>query len=72
MKFHDFIFEEGNFGQYKKGKYYFDKPYLVRKTISFWKHNVRYFHRFEICPTQTLRHYAATIRSGVAAVMKHK
>lgn len=72
VKFHDFIFEEGNFGQYKKGKYYFDKPYLVRKTISFWKHNVRYFHRFEICPAQTLRHYAATVRSGVAAVMKHK
>ena len=73
LRLHEFIFSEGNFGTYTKGNgYYFDKPYIVRKTISLYRHNRRYMQRFAIAPGQTVSHYMNTLNSGFRAVLKHK
>ena len=73
VRLHEFIFSEGNFGTYTKGNgYYFDKPYIVRKTISLYRHNRRYMQRFAIAPGQTVSHYMNTLNSGFRAVLKHK
>lgn len=73
VRLHEFIFSEGNFGTYTKGNgYYFDKPYIVRKTISLYRHNRRYMQRFAITPGQTVSHYMNTLNSGFRAVLKHK
>ena len=73
VRLHEFIFSEGNFGTYTKGNgYYFDKPYIVRKTISLYRHNRRYMQRFAIAPGQTVSHYMNTLNTGFRAVLKHK
>lgn len=68
----EFVFETGNFG-HNRDYGYFDKyPYLVYKSISFWKHIKDGYRYFRIFPLDSLKVMARRIVVGLSVVIKGK
>ena len=67
-----FVLETGNFG-HNRDYGYFDKyPYLVYKTISFWKHIKDGYRYFRIFPLDSLKVMARRMVVGFSVVIRGK
>lgn len=68
----EFVFETGNFG-HNRDYGYFDKyPYLVYKSISFWKHIKDGYRYFRIFPLDSLKVMARRMLVGFSVVIRGK
>ena len=68
----EFVLETGNFGHNRDYSYFEKYPYIVFKTISFWKHikdSVRYF---KIFPLNSVKVLARRIMVGFSVVIRGK
>jgi hypothetical protein len=68
----EFVIETGNFG-HNRDYGYFDKyPYLVYKSISFWKHIKDGYRYFRIFPLDSLKVMARRMLVGFSVVLRGK
>lgn len=68
----ELVLETGNFG-HNRDYGYFDKyPYLVYKTISFWKHIKDGYRYFRIFPLDSLKVMARRMVVGFSVVIRGK
>ena len=68
----EFVFETGNFGHNRDYGYYDKYPYLVYKTISFWKHIKDGYRYFRIFPLDSLKVMARRMVVGFSVVLRGK
>lgn len=66
------IMEAGNFGQNRDISYFKKYPYLVRKTISLWRHSSDCLKRLLIFPKDTVLIWGRIISNGVVNTLKGK
>lgn len=67
-----FVLETGNFGHNRDYGYYDKYPYLVYKTISFWKHIKDGYRYFRIFPLDSLKVMARRMLIGFSVVIRGK
>lgn len=67
-----FIIESGNFGHNRDYSYYDKYPYVVYKTISFWRHTKDMFRYFSVFPVDSLRVMWRKIMVGLDVITKGK
>lgn len=65
-----FIMEVGNFGHNRDVSYYDKYPFLVRKTISFWRRTADAFLYLMIFPLDSVRFYVRTLFNGFSLAAK--
>ena len=65
-----FLLEVGNFGHNRDDSFYSKYPYLVYKTISFWRHLADFCTHFMIFPRNSLNVFSYTLASGFKALGK--
>lgn len=59
------IFETGNFGHNRDMSYYEKYPYVIKKTISFWRHTWDSIRQFFIFPLDSIWVWGCMIEEGV-------
>lgn len=67
-----FVLEAGNFGHNRDMSYQKRYPYLLRKSISLWRHTRDGLGRLFVFPKDALRSWGVMIKEGVATVRKGK
>lgn len=68
-KIKDFVMEVGNFGHNRDMSYYENKPFIVRKAISFKQRVSDLFRHARIFPVNSLRFFWGITVNGVYAAM---
>lgn len=68
----EFVLETGNFGHNRDYSYFDKYPYLVYKTISFWKHVKDGYRYFRIFPLDSLKVMARRMIVGFSVVIRGK
>ena len=68
----EFVLETGNFGHNRDYDYFDKYPYLVYKTISFWKHIKDGYRYFRIFPQDSLKVMARRMIVGFSVVIRGK
>ena len=63
-----FILESGNFGHNRDSRY-FSRPFLVRKSISLWRHTKDAVRCAFIFPLDSARVWMGMLRGGIKAVV---
>ena len=69
-RINSFIMEVGNFGHNRDVSYYEKYPFLVRKTISFWRRTADAFFYLTIFPLDSVRFYVRTLLKGFSLAAK--
>lgn len=67
-----FVLETGNFGHNRDYGYFEKYPYLVYKTISFWKHIKDGYRYFRIFPLDSLKVMVRRMLVGFSVVIRGK
>ena len=67
-----FVLETGNFGHNRDYGYFVKYPYLVYKSISFWKHIKDGYRYFRIFPLDSLKVMARRMLVGFSVVLRGK
>lgn len=62
----------GNFGHNRDSSYIRKTPYIIRKTISLWRHTQDGLRHIAIFPKHTIIAWGNMIKKGVGAVMRGK
>ena len=65
-----FILETGNFGHNRDRSFYTKYPYLIRKSISFWRYGGDIIHHLFLFPSTSFRYLMRFIINGLNAVLK--
>lgn len=68
----EFVLETGNFGHNRDYSYFEKYPYLVYKSISFWKHIKDGYRYFRIFPLDSLKVMARRMLVGFSVVIRGK
>lgn len=68
-RINSFILHVGNFG-HNRDNSYFNKPFIVRKTISFNRHLGDFFCHLTISPITSMRVFCRTVLKGIKAAIK--
>lgn len=71
-KIWNFIVETGNMGHNRDYSIYDDKPYVVAKAISFWRHSMDTYKYFSIFPADSLRVMWRKIIVGIDVVIEER
>lgn len=71
-KIMEFVLETGNFGHNRDYGYFDKHPYLVYKSISFWKHIKDGYRYFRIFPLDSLKVMARMMVVGFSVVLRGK
>lgn len=66
------ILKNGSFGHNRDISYYCKYPFLVRKSISFWRHTVDSVKQFSIFPMDSLRAWCLMVRYGIGNMIDVK
>lgn len=66
-----YIMKVGNFGHNRDLAYYRTKPFLVRKTISFWRRTLDAGSIFTIFPLDSIKVWLLMCSGGLKAVIKN-
>ena len=64
-----FILDTGNFGHNRDMTYYSTRPFIVRKTISLWRHTSDSFRRLYIFPKDSTLVWLRLFNKGIIAVL---
>lgn len=67
-----FVMEVGNFGHNRDMSYFGKYPYIVRKTVSFWRRCKDSFQHFSIFPMESLRYFLNIVFNGILLAAKGK
>ena len=65
-----FVMETGNFGHNRDRSFYFNKPFLVRKAISFWRNTCDSIKFISIFPMDTIRIWVKMFKGGLIAALR--
>lgn len=71
-RINDYVLRVGNFGHNHDACYYSNKPYIIRKTISFWRRTSDAYNNFFIFPWDSISVWSNVIKGGVIALFKNK
>ena len=66
----NYVLRVGNFGHNRDTSYYRNKPYLIRKTISFWRRTSDSFNHFFIFPCDSIGVWANVVSLGITALFR--
>lgn len=66
----DFILETGNFGHNRDASYYYERSFLVRKSISFWRYTCDSVKHFFIFPWDSLKVWWNRVIQSIGAAVK--
>ena len=64
------MLENGSFGHNRDISYYRKYPFLVRKSMSFWRHTVDSVKQFSIFPMDTIRAWGQMVALGLEKASK--
>lgn len=67
-----FIMETGNFGHNRDNSYFRKYSYVVRKTISLWRHTCDSVKRFFIFPVDSVRVWWRMFVGGIGVALRGK
>lgn len=68
----NFVLKTGNFGHNRDTSYIGEKKYIIRKSISLWRHNCDNLTRFFIFPLDSLRTWGQMLVNGMKMAVKGK
>lgn len=66
----DYILEVGNFGHNRNVTYFEKYPYIVRKSISFWRRTGYLFRHASVFPWDSLRFFPSLVFNGVRSALR--
>lgn len=72
VKVKDFVMEVGNFGHNRDTSYYDTKPFIVKKTFSFWMRVKDVYHHAQMFPLDSIRFFWGITVTGMKAIAKGK
>lgn len=62
-----YIMQTGNFGHNRETSYITEKPFLVRKAISFWRHTKDVITHLMVFPNDAIKVWLSLIKNGLRA-----
>lgn len=69
-RINDYVLKVGNFGHNRDTSYYSNKPYIIRKTISFCRRTADGINHFFIFPWDSICVWANVVSGGIIALFK--
>ena len=69
-RINDYVLKVGNFGYNRDTSYYSNKPYIIRKTISFCRRTSDGINHFFIFPWDSICVWANVVSGGIIAIFK--